>query len=84
MTERQPVPGSAGVPAGATQCVREWLDVMAACEQFLLAGLRREIGPDGDLQAAYRRWYAAQMDEHCRTMVHLMEEFARRGGADAT
>jgi hypothetical protein len=65
-------------PPGATERTGEWLDVMAACEQFLLAGLRREIGPDGDLQAAYRRWYAAQMEEHRRTTVHLMEEFARR------
>ena len=29
-----------------------WVDLMNACEQFLLAGLRREIGPDGDLKAA--------------------------------
>jgi len=32
---------------------------MATCDQFLLAGLCREIGPDGDLQAAYQRWYSA-------------------------
>jgi hypothetical protein len=73
-------------PTAATasaECIGEWLDVMATCEQFLLAGLRREIGPDGDLRAAYRRWYAEQMEEHHRTMVHLMEEFARRGGSDA-
>jgi hypothetical protein len=30
---------------------------MDASAQFLLAGLRREIGPDGDLKAAYRKWY---------------------------
>lgn len=29
-----------------------WVDVMNTCEQFLLAGLRREIGPDGDMEAA--------------------------------
>ena len=40
--------------------------------QVLLAGLRREIGPDGDLQAAYRKWYAEQMEEHDRTMLHMM------------
>lgn len=57
-----------------------WKSVMNACEQFLLAGLRREIGPDGDLDAAYRRWYEAQMEEHDRTMIHMLEEFDRRLG----
>jgi len=53
----------------------EWLDT---CEEFLLAGLRRQIGPDGDLRAAYRQWYTEQMLEHDRTMLHLVEEFNRR------
>ncbi len=70
------------IPRGATpeQCIAAWLDLMDACEQFLLAGLRREIGPDGDLQAAYRRWYAEQMEEHDQVMLRMIEEFERRGG----
>jgi hypothetical protein len=42
------------VPKSATpeQCIAAWLDLMEACDQFVLAGLRREIGPDGDLKAA--------------------------------
>ena len=67
------------VPDGATpeQCVAMWLDLLDACDQFLLAGLRREIGPEGDLPAAYRRWYARQMEDHDRMMLRLMEGFAR-------
>jgi hypothetical protein len=57
-----------------------WLDLMRTCETFLLAGLRREIGPDGDLQEAYRRWYARQREEHDRTVIHVLEEFNRRLG----
>jgi hypothetical protein len=53
----------------------EWLDT---CEEFLLAGLRRQVGPSGDLRGAYRRWYADKMAEHDRTMLHLIEEFDRR------
>jgi hypothetical protein len=53
----------------------EWLDT---CDAFLLAGLRRKVGPGGDLQAAYREWYAEQMEEHDRTMLHLIQEFDRR------
>jgi hypothetical protein len=73
------------VPKDATpeQCIAMWVDLMDTCEQFLLAGLRREIGPDGDLKAAYRQWYAEQMEEHDRTILHMMEEFARRGGKRA-
>jgi hypothetical protein len=69
--------------ASPTDRIRRWLDVMGACEQFLLAGLRREIGPDGDLQAAYRGWCSEQAEQHDRMMVHLMEQFARREGSHA-
>ena len=41
------------------------------------------IGPDGDLKAAYRKWYAQQMEEHDRTILHMMREFERRGGGHA-
>jgi hypothetical protein len=70
------------VPKSATPqpCIAMWVDLMNACEQFLLAGLRREIGPEGDLKAAYRRWYAAQMEEHDRTMLHMMERLDRAAG----
>ncbi len=70
----------ASVPGAATpdQCIRLWMDLINTCDQFLLAGLRREIGPDGDLRAAYRRWYAGEMEQHDRMMMHLMEEFLRR------
>lgn len=65
------------VPPSATpeQCIAIWADLMDACDQFVLAALRREIGPDGDLKAAYREWYAKQMEEHDRMMLHLMERF---------
>lgn len=62
------------------QRIRVWLDLLDANEELLLAGLQREIGPDGDLKAAYRRWYAEHMEEHERMLIHLMEEFERRGG----
>ena len=74
------------VPEGLTpqQCIAVWAEWMDVCEQFLLAGLRREIGPGGDLKAAYRRWYAEHMEEHDRTMRGMVEQFNRRaGGGDA-
>ena len=62
-------------PSRGIELWAEWLDT---CEEFLLAGLRRQVGPGGDLRAAYRQWYAEQMTEHDRTMLHLLEEFDRR------
>jgi len=75
-----PAESAPPIPQDATpeQCIALWVDLMNACEQFLLAGLRREIGPDGDLRTAYRRWYAAQMEEHDRTILHMMHQFERR------
>jgi hypothetical protein len=63
----------------ADQCVALWTDLMDASEALLLAGLRREIGPDGDLREAYRRWHAQQMEEHDRWMRRLAENLYRRG-----
>jgi hypothetical protein len=55
-----------------------WVDLMDTCEQFLLAGLRRTVASDEELQAAYRKWYEERMEEHDRTVCHMLEEFHRR------
>jgi hypothetical protein len=65
------------------QRIALWIDLMEACDQLVLAGLRREIGPDEDLHAAYRRWYAERMEEHDRMIFHLAAELNRRGGGHA-
>jgi hypothetical protein len=74
------------LPEDATpeQGIRAWIDVMHACEQFLLAGLRREIGPDGDLPTAYRKWYAEQMEEHDRMILRLAKGLCRKGREHAS
>jgi hypothetical protein len=62
----------------ASVCIELWAEWLDTCDEFLLAGLRRQVGPDGDLHAAYRQWYAEQMAEHDRTMLHLLKEFDHR------
>jgi hypothetical protein len=68
MESSSPMPPdlSPSLPPDATpqQGVAAYLDLLDACEQFLLAGLRREIGPDGDLKAAYRKWAEERDEEH--------------------
>jgi len=67
----------------AEQRIALWADLMHLCEQFLLAGLRRKVGPDGDVAAAYREWHSAQMMEHDRALQHMLEELERRSGRNA-
>ena len=61
------------------QRLRLWADLMDTSEQLLLAGLRRQIGPQGDLREAYRCWYAQQMEEHDRVIRQMAENLYRRG-----
>lgn len=61
------------------QCVALWADVVDANEALVLAGLRRQIGPDGDLRQAYRCWYVQQMEEHDRWMRLAAQNLHRRG-----
>lgn len=44
--------------------IARWLDLMRTTDKLLLAGLRRKVGPHGDLAAAYRQWYADHMRDH--------------------
>ena len=37
-----------------------------------MAELRRKIGPDGDLKAAYRQWYEEQMQEHTEGLIQML------------
>lgn len=58
MTDQQPVDRLAPLPSPEVMAerFRIWKDLMDTCELLLLAGLRHKIGPDGDLDAAYRDW----------------------------
>jgi hypothetical protein len=75
------IPPNLGCESAALGIAR-WREAVDLSDQFLLAGLRREIGPEGDIDAAYRRWYEEYRREHDRALIHLAEEFNRRGGTD--
>jgi hypothetical protein len=61
------------------QRVALWADLVDANEALLVAGLRRQVGPDGDIREAYRRWYAQRVEEHDHDMRRLAENLHRRG-----
>ncbi len=54
-----------------------WMEVMENNEQLILNRLRDEVGPDGDVIAAYRRWYRQQMEEHDEGLFRMMERLDR-------
>ena len=55
---------TAAPEATSADRIARWLDLMRTSDKLLLAGLRRKIGPDGDLNAAYQEWYDHHMREH--------------------
>ena len=55
-----------------------WGQLVDDCEALLLAGLRHRIGPDGDLQAAYRDWYARHMEDREQAQIQFLENLSRR------
>jgi hypothetical protein len=64
------------------QRIELWANLLDESEALLLSGLRARIGPDGDLEAAYRDWYVRRMAEHDRMQVQLAENMTRRERSD--
>jgi hypothetical protein len=65
--------------ATVDQCFALWASILDANEELVLAGLRRQIGPEGDLLQAYRCWYAQKMEEHDRWQRAAAQNLYRRG-----
>ena len=60
------------------RCFAVWLDVLNSGYKLVLSGLTREIGPAGDVHAAYRQWYVEQMAEHDRTIERMLWRMQQR------
>jgi hypothetical protein len=57
---------------------KEWYEFQQREDQRVLAELREKIGPDGDLNAAYRQWYAEQMREHDEGLILMLKNLHER------
>jgi hypothetical protein len=55
-----------------------WEQLLDESEALVRAGLRAKIGPNGDLEAAYRAWYSRRMDDHDRMQATLAANLSRR------
>src|SRR4051812_35142495 len=69
--------GSVPADTMPAQRIAAWLDLMRTCEKLLLAGLRREIGPEGDHVAAYRQWLTRHREEHDQIVERMCRQFNR-------
>ncbi len=55
-----------------------WAQLVDESEALLKAGLRAKIGPNGDLEAAYRDWYRRHMQEKDRRQIEFAENLTKR------
>lgn len=60
-------------PSPNPRAAAEWLAVMYATDALQMAGLRRKLGPHGDVRGAYRRSYEAHMREHDRALIAMLK-----------
>ncbi|MGD9634558.1 MAG: hypothetical protein AB7G28_19035 [Pirellulales bacterium] len=54
-----------------------WAQLVDETDALVRAGLRAKIGPEGDLEQAYREWYARRMEEHERDLYDRAERLNR-------
>jgi hypothetical protein len=66
-------------PLTSEQRIAKWAAGMDLAHEMLMAGLRHKVGPQGDVVAAYRDWYARQVEEHDAMIRQMAENFYRRG-----
>lgn len=60
------------------QCIALWREAYDAGEKLLLAGLAREVGPDGDVLAAYRRWNEDYLRQHDEMIFRMLTNLNAR------
>jgi hypothetical protein len=58
--------------------IQLWTELVDEGDALVKSGLRAKIGPNGDLQAAYREWYTRHMEEHDQYLIRLLENLTRR------
>lgn len=68
------------MPPGLTipERIAYWADLVDATEELVKVGLRNKLGPDGDVDKAFREWYEREGEERDRVMQHMMYEIWRK------
>jgi hypothetical protein len=70
-------------PRDSHESVAAYLELLDIGDLFLRAGMRHQLGPDGDVDTAYREWNEQQMEADTRKTIHMLEELNLREGRHA-
>jgi hypothetical protein len=62
----------------AEQKIALWAEMVDEGDQFLMASLRRRLGPNADVQAAFLEWLDRRNAEHDRAVVQMITNLRRR------
>ena len=65
-------------PRDSYESLAAYLELLNLGDLFLRAGLRDQLGQDGDVEAAYREWDRRQMEADTRKTIRLLTELNRR------
>lgn len=57
-----------------------WFAAMEASHAMLMAGLRDQVGPDGDVLQAYREWRVARRARKRKAYQQAAERYEQRNG----
>jgi hypothetical protein len=68
-----PLPGN----LSHDQLASLWLDVLAAGDEMLMAGIKARLPPGGDARSAYREWYEQYAREHFEMLERMAQRFNR-------
>jgi len=68
------------MPAGLSvqQRIALWADLVDATEELVKVGLRNKLGPNGDVEKAFKEWYERECEEHDQVVMHMMREIRRK------
>jgi hypothetical protein len=67
----------------AIEKIAIWAQMVDEGDQMVMAGLRRRIGPNGDVHAAFLEWLDRQTAEHDRAIAQMITNLRRRERAHA-
>jgi hypothetical protein len=66
----------------AAEKIAAWAEMVDEGDQLILANLRRRLGPEADLTAAFLEWLDRRNAERYRSRARRRNAFRRKGSAD--
>ncbi len=67
----------------ASEKIAVWAAIVEEGDEFLMANMRRRVGPHGDAQRAVLQWLERRTAEHDRAIAQMITNLRRRERAYA-